>query len=172
MKNYVAIIMFLLLSACAVPVQKDDEMDDTVQGQEMMDDESDGMMKKSEGGMMEDSESSDAGTVNGKTTEDAGGDGTTGMTVPRVIAVTADTWEFSPATIMAKRGEKVTLQITAVNGTHGFSVPDLGINAAVAAGQTVTVTLPTDKAGTFGGKCSIPCGSGHKDMHVTVVISE
>ena len=173
MKKYLAIFASLLiLSACAAAgTSKDDEADDTREGEQ-------------QSSVMNRSASSDAGTVNGNTTEDAGGDGQNGTSVdvdanvdlevsaPRVIAVAADTWSFTPSTITAKKGEKVTLRITAVNGTHGFMVPDLGINAAIAAGQTVSVTLPTDTTGTFGGYCSIPCGQGHKDMRVTVIISE
>ncbi len=86
--------------------------------------------------------------------------------------MTAENWASSPATITAKKGELVTLQITGSSGTHGFAVSDLGINEKVAAGQTISVTLPTDKAGTFGGFCSVPCGQGHKDMKVSVVITE
>ncbi len=180
MKKYLAILASLMvLSACAgVGIQKDDEIDDTRESEGVTESDEDNAEK------LDGTQSQDDGTVKGNTTEDAGGDGQGGASVdveagvdvevraPRIIKVTADTWIFSPATITAKKGEKVTLQITGVNGTHGFMVPDLGLNATIAAGQTTTVTLPTDKTGTFAGSCSIPCGQGHKDMRVTVIISE
>ena len=74
--------------------------------------------------------------------------------------------------ISAKKGEKVQLQITGESGIHGFAVPGLSMNIRVEAGKTVTVDLPTDVAGTFEVICSIPCGSGHKSMKATIVISE
>ena len=91
-------------------------------------------------------------------------------TEPRVIAITTNTWVFTPNMITAKKGEKVIIQLTGIAGTHGFSSPELGISAMVTPGQTISVTLPTDVAGTFKFFCSIPCGAGHKDMVGTIVI--
>ncbi len=88
----------------------------------------------------------------------------------RTIKVSVDNWSFSPNTIQAKQGEKVTLELTGINGVHGFGVPGLGINEQILPGQTVTIDLPTDKAGTFDFRCSIACGSGHNDMTGQIVI--
>lgn len=97
----------------------------------------------------------------------------TEQTVPqgRIIPVTAELWKFTPNVIQAKQGEETVLQITGVSGTHGFSVPDLGINATIIQGQTVSVTLPTDKPGAFEFRCSVPCGIGHQDMKGQIVIA-
>lgn len=89
----------------------------------------------------------------------------------RVIQVTSENWKFTPNVITAKNGEKVQLQITGISGTHGFAVPDLGINVPVAPGQTVTIDLPTDNIGTHAFFCSIPCGPGHFDMTGQIVIT-
>lgn len=89
----------------------------------------------------------------------------------RVIPVTAELWKFTPNIIQAQQGEEAVLQITGISGTHGFSVPDLGINATVIQGQTVTVPLPTDKPGTFDFRCSVPCGIGHQDMKGQIVVA-
>lgn len=90
----------------------------------------------------------------------------------RTIAVHVTDWSFTPTTITAKKGEKVKLQITGDKGIHGFAVPGLSMNLRIEAGKTVTVDLPTDTAGTFEARCSIPCGPGHRDMKATVIISE
>lgn len=90
----------------------------------------------------------------------------------RVIRVTSENWKFTPNVIRAKKGENITLSLQGLSGLHGFSVPDLGINVPVMQGKTVTVTLPTNKSGTFGLRCSIPCGQGHLDMRGTIVIEE
>ncbi|MBI3332394.1 cupredoxin domain-containing protein [Candidatus Peregrinibacteria bacterium] len=109
------------------------------------------------------------GAENGRRIEDAGGDGI-GPIPTRTVKLTTDNWKFTPNMITASVGEDVTVQITGVAGTHGFSIPDLGVNVSIAPGQTVSVDLPTDKAGTFTFRCSVPCGSGHKDMHGQLVI--
>lgn len=90
----------------------------------------------------------------------------------RTVTVTTSNWAFSPAVISAKKGEKVQLKLVGGEGIHGFAVPELGLNVRVEAGQTVTIDLPTDTAGTFGARCSIPCGEGHRDMQATVIITE
>lgn len=90
----------------------------------------------------------------------------------RVIEVNSENWKFAPNVITVKKGEKVQLKITGVSGTHGFAVPDLGINVPVAAGQTVMVDIPTDAVGAHNLFCSIPCGPGHRDMKGQIVIEE
>lgn len=94
------------------------------------------------------------------------------MQSSRVVAVSVDNWNFSPNVITAKKGETVKVRLTGVAGSHGFSVPELGINTTVSAGQTVDVELPTDTAGSFSFRCSVPCGSGHRDMTGTITVSE
>ncbi|MFA6509819.1 MAG: cupredoxin domain-containing protein [Candidatus Peribacteraceae bacterium] len=90
----------------------------------------------------------------------------------RVIDITAKDWEFSPSAITLKKGEKVAFRITAIQGHHGFLVPELGLNTDIPEGQTVTTEFPTDRAGTFQFRCSVPCGEGHMDMTGTIVIQE
>ncbi len=92
------------------------------------------------------------------------------MEEKRVIEVSVDNWSFTPATITAEKGETVEIKLVGAAGTHGFAIPGLGINMTVNAGETVTVALPTGSEGTFEFFCSIPCGSGHKDMRGTVTI--
>lgn len=88
----------------------------------------------------------------------------------RVMQVTSENWKFTPNVITAKKGERVQLQVTGISGTHGFAVPDLGINVPVAPGQTVVIDLPTDSVGSHRFFCSIPCGPGHSDMTGQIII--
>jgi len=90
----------------------------------------------------------------------------------RIIEVTARNWDFIPDVITAKKGERVTIKLIGESGTHGFSVGQLGINESISPGETKTIELPTDEAGTFNLRCSIPCGFGHGDMTGKVVITE
>ena len=88
----------------------------------------------------------------------------------RVIPVSAELWKFTPNVITAKKDEVVTLQVTGISGTHGFSVPGLNINETIFTGKTVNIPLPTSVAGTFDFACSIQCGSGHSEMKGQIVI--
>ncbi len=88
----------------------------------------------------------------------------------RTIKMTAELWKFTPSVVRVKQGEKVTLEVTGVSGTHGIAIPGLGINETVIQGQTVDIDIPTDKTGTFDFRCSIQCGSGHNDMTGQVIV--
>jgi len=88
----------------------------------------------------------------------------------RIIRVEATNWAFTPSTIKAKVGEKVKIEMVNVSGTHGIAVPELGIDVQAEEGQTVTVDLPTDKAGTFPFRCNVFCGEGHREMTGEIVI--
>lgn len=90
----------------------------------------------------------------------------------RTITMTAELWKFTPNVIRVKQGEDVTLQITGVSGTHGFSVPGLGISETVFQGKTASVKIPTSRAGTFDFSCSIPCGQGHGNMTGQIIVEQ
>ncbi len=107
------------------------------------------------------------------TTDTGSADNTTAGTdqgEPRVIAMTVTDWEFSQKEIRLKKGEKVTVRLTGVEGDHSFMANDLGLNVAVEPGETKDFTIPTDTTGTFGFRCGIPCGPGHRDMTGQIII--
>jgi len=89
----------------------------------------------------------------------------------RVVEVTVENWKFTPNIVTAKKGEKLVIRLKGVSGIHGFSVPDLGINQRVEVGETIDVTIPADKAGTFDFRCSVPCGEGHEGMTGKIIMS-
>lgn len=88
----------------------------------------------------------------------------------RVIAVSVDNWKFTPNIISLKQNENVILELTGKNGVHGLAVPGLRINEQILPGQTIRVTIPTDKTGSFDFFCSIACGPGHADMEGKIMI--
>lgn len=89
----------------------------------------------------------------------------------RVISVTASNWEFSPSTITAKKGERVTIRISGDEGIHSFLSEELGLNVKLNPGETKDIILDTSVAGSFSFRCGVPCGDGHKEMKGTIVIS-
>lgn len=88
----------------------------------------------------------------------------------RVVDVTVTDWSFSPMTIIVKQGENVSLRLVGEKGIHSLLVADLGLNVRVEAGESPTIAIPTDKTGTFAGRCGVPCGPGHRDMKFTIVV--
>ncbi|MDB4978642.1 MAG: cytochrome c oxidase subunit [Candidatus Peribacteria bacterium] len=88
----------------------------------------------------------------------------------RIIPMTVTTFKFEPNAVTLKKGEKVKIRITGIEGVHGIGVPALGINVPVNPGETVDIDVPTDTAGTYEFYCTIPCGPGHDSMKGTIVI--
>ncbi len=86
------------------------------------------------------------------------------------INMTAKDWAFDPGTITVHKGDTVKLHITSLDVTHGFALPDYGINEQIVPGQTTDITFVADHSGTFGFRCSVICGEGHRQMTGTLVV--
>ncbi len=88
----------------------------------------------------------------------------------REIEVTAKQWEFTPNPIKVKFGERVRLKIKSIDVTHGFALPDFGINEVLNPEQEVVVEFVANKRGTFDFFCSVQCGQGHAGMRGQLVV--
>jgi cytochrome c oxidase subunit 2 len=88
----------------------------------------------------------------------------------RVVEITAKRFNFSPAQITLKKGQPVTLRIKAEDVTHGFYLKPLKLDETIEPGKTKDVTVTPQVAGTFTTICDHFCGSGHGNMHMTIVV--
>jgi len=88
----------------------------------------------------------------------------------RVIPITAKRFAFSPAQVTVKKGETVTLRLTSEDVTHGFYMKPLKIDEVIEPGKPTDVTITPQTAGTFTTICDHFCGSGHGNMHMTIVV--
>jgi cytochrome c oxidase subunit II len=91
---------------------------------------------------------------------------------PRVIAITAKRFGFSPSEITLVKGETVKLQLTSEDVTHGLFLRPLGIEADIPPGQVTELVVTPQKAGTFRAICDHFCGAGHGAMKMTIVVAE
>jgi cytochrome c oxidase subunit 2 len=89
----------------------------------------------------------------------------------RVIKISAERYEYSPATVTLKKGEAVILELTSEDRLHGFHIKELGVRADVLPGQPVRVRIVPDKVGTFPFTCDLFCGSGHGDMSGMITVT-
>jgi heme/copper-type cytochrome/quinol oxidase subunit 2 len=80
------------------------------------------------------------------------------------IAMKAYRYAYDPGDITVYLGQKITLNITAIDAKHGFKMDTYNINVTAAKGETTTVTFVADKLGEFPFKCSVFCGPGHFGM--------
>jgi cytochrome c oxidase subunit 2 len=86
------------------------------------------------------------------------------------ITMMAKRYEFDPAVIIVKKGEKVRLIITAIDRDHGFKLQAYDIDQVLRKGDPATIEFTADKVGIFEFKCSVNCGSGHRKMKGKLVV--
>jgi cytochrome c oxidase subunit II len=86
------------------------------------------------------------------------------------IQVVASRYQFEPATIQVIAGESVRLLVRSADGSHGFGIPALKIDAHVPkGGEAVAVAFVAPPAGEYEITCSEFCGAGHARMKATLV---
>ena len=88
----------------------------------------------------------------------------------RVVKIKARRFEFGPGTVVVKVGEKVRLEITSEDITHGIAIEDFGINQELKPGKMQAIIFTADKSGNHHFHCSVYCGSGHDDMHGELIV--
>ncbi len=92
-------------------------------------------------------------------------------TVPTVtVAMTAESFHFTPDVVRVRQGTLVELAITSKGGTHGFAIGRFGIDETVEEGETKTVRFYAGEKGEIGFHCSHFCGLGHFGMNGRVVV--
>ena len=87
---------------------------------------------------------------------------------PRVLNISAKRFEFTPNQITLKRGEPVTLRVSAEDRDHGFYQKDLKIELDLSPDKPSEATITPDKVGRFVVICDHFCGSGHGNMKMVI----
>ncbi len=91
--------------------------------------------------------------------------------VPRQsIQLKAERFKFTPDVIRVKAGTLVRLEITSVEGTHGFQLGAFGIDERLDENQTKIIEFYASKQGEYGFRCSHFCGIGHMGMTGKVIV--
>ena len=90
----------------------------------------------------------------------------------RVIAITAERFEFWPSEVVLTEGEEVELRVRSDDTAHGFRIVGTGVNLAVpkrGKGDAVAVFAATTP-GRYTIECSRMCGAGHTFMRASLVV--
>jgi cytochrome c oxidase subunit II len=88
----------------------------------------------------------------------------------RVVKVRAKRFEYIPGTIVVNEGEKVRLEITSEDTTHGFGLSEYKIRLTLEPGKTQKAEFTAGKPGTYGFHCIVFCGMGHMKMRGELVV--
>ena len=90
----------------------------------------------------------------------------------QVISVTLKRFEYNPSRITVKKGVPVTLELVALDRTHGFFLKAFGIDEDVKKGKVTRVRFVPGRVGRFEFHCDNYCGEFHDDMTGTLVVVE
>jgi cytochrome c oxidase subunit 2 len=86
------------------------------------------------------------------------------------IRMTAKKYEYDPAVITVKQGQRVRLIITALDHDHGFKIDALHVDELLKKGESTAIEFTADMTGTFPFQCSHFCGLGHKGMKGELIV--
>jgi cytochrome c oxidase subunit II len=91
---------------------------------------------------------------------------------PNTVDISAKRFEFTPNQITLKKGETVTLRVSAQDRDHGFLQEDLGIDLDLTPDKASEITITPKTAGRFVAICDTFCGSGHGNMKMVINVVE
>lgn len=78
---------------------------------------------------------------------------------------------WSQREIRVRLGEKVRLRLTSEDVTHGFLIPDFGVNAGpISPGKFKTVEFTADRPGEFKFYCNVVCSHQHGGMTGKIIV--
>jgi heme/copper-type cytochrome/quinol oxidase subunit 2 len=77
---------------------------------------------------------------------------------------------FEPARLRVQKGDVVELHLVSESSTHGFGLPQYGINEMMRRGKDVVVRFTADKRGRFQFKCTTFCGEMHTKMRGSLIV--
>lgn len=95
-----------------------------------------------------------------------------GLDEIRMIEVLASRYQFEPATVSVRQGERIRLNLRSADRTHSFAIKAYGIKVTIPrGGDVVSVDFVANQPGTFDFTCADYCGSGHDRMKGKLVVA-
>ena len=86
------------------------------------------------------------------------------------VKMTAERYRFTPEEVHVKAGTIVTLEVTALDGTHGIAMKDFGIDVSLPEKHPVEVRFFASEKGEHSFSCSHLCGIGHFWMGGKIIV--
>ncbi len=78
---------------------------------------------------------------------------------------------WSQRELRVKEGQRVRLRLTSEDVTHGFLIPEFGVNAGpISPGKFKIVEFIADRQGEFKFYCNIVCSHQHGGMTGMIIV--
>jgi plastocyanin len=92
--------------------------------------------------------------------------------VQRYFRIEARSFAFTPAVLVVNPGDRVTIDLAAMDVVHGLAIDGYNLSITADPGQTAHLTFVADRAGTFRFRCSVACGALHPFMLGKLVVGQ
>ncbi len=90
----------------------------------------------------------------------------------RIVSIKVRCLEDSPEDLTRKKGVPLILQLSSLNGPHGFNLPDVNVRADAIPGKPAKVYVVSQQTGRFKPHCDVFCGAGHEELEGTIVAKQ
>ena len=95
----------------------------------------------------------------------------------REIEVKGFQFNWEPANIVVKKGEKLKIIVESMDVPHGFEleglvIPNYDINKLILPGKKEVIEFTPQDAGTWDMVCTGYCGQGHATMKGLFIVRE
>jgi heme/copper-type cytochrome/quinol oxidase subunit 2 len=84
--------------------------------------------------------------------------------VDRHVAISATSFEYDPGVIRVNPGDRVTLELSSTDVTHGIYIDGYDLQVTAEPGQSQSLSFTANQPGTFRLRCSVTCGALHPFM--------
>ncbi len=89
---------------------------------------------------------------------------------PRVIAIKAKKFTFTPDKITLTKGEPVMFELSSEDVLMSFSLPDFKLRADMLPGKVTQLMFTPQRAGEFEFICDVFCGDLHEEMQGVITV--
>lgn len=84
--------------------------------------------------------------------------------VERVFHVQAERFAYAPAVLQVNPGDRVIIELEALDVVHGLEVDGYAVEATAEPGQIARISFTADQSGAFRFRCTVSCGNMHPFM--------
>jgi heme/copper-type cytochrome/quinol oxidase subunit 2 len=82
----------------------------------------------------------------------------------RVFRLEASQFAYSPEVLKVNTGDRVTIELVALDVVHGLAIDGYNLQTSADPGQTASLTFVADRQGSFRFRCTQTCGNMHPFM--------
>lgn len=82
----------------------------------------------------------------------------------RTFRVDASRYQYNPAVLKVNPGDKVIIELVAIDVVHGLSIDGYNLETTADPGQTARLTFVANREGSFRFHCTVTCGNLHPFM--------